>query len=520
MPTHARHALLLIVFAMAAVTHAAVTSIDAIGVASVHSDNRAVPEAHGWIVLPKPGDDGYVLVHLPPRHATTHGGRAGVARRARSLAYRPAALAADGRRVFLIFDGTPRTLLSLEAAPTPVDGIWREIPGDRLTPHEPLPPGGVVIGAAVAAGRPTVLLEKLGGIGLVTLDQGVWTDIEPPEAADGGRWSLFGDRTGPILLRADREKTTVWRRGASGWQRSTLPTPPDSTPVGLFRGHPVFLATDQSDPGRFSLLISGPSGMDTITTIERPAFAGNPGIGVAVLPDWSGRIALLWAEPTDREGHPAHAIREVSLSTGLVFYEGPVEQIMPVSAEEFRLLAITLVLVLVVSLFVVLRPIQGRDAINLPAGWALATPGRRFVATAIDVLVCALPVSKAMGVPLQKILTAGVLLDASDAWVAIPAIFAAGLVYGTITEALFAGTIGKLLVGCRVIGVGQVPDAEPRPLGFLACFTRNLIKWILPPVAALAALEPSGRHRGDLIARAVVAVPIEPPEEGSPNSRG
>ncbi|MBZ0171260.1 MAG: RDD family protein, partial [Phycisphaerales bacterium] len=174
-----------------------------------------------------------------------------------------------------------------------------------------------------------------------------------------------------------------------------------------------------------------------------------------------------------------------------------------------------LVLVLVVSLFVVLRPVPERDAITLPAGWALATPGRRFVATALDLFICALPVSRALGVPMRQIFTAGVLLDTGDAWVAIPAIFAVGLVYGTITETLFAGTIGKRVIGCRVLRVGSRVEAEPQRLGPASCFIRNLIKWVLPPVAALAALEPSGRHRGDLIARAVVVVPIVPQEEDS-----
>jgi len=79
-------------------------------------------------------------------------------------------------------------------------------------------------------------------------------------------------------------------------------------------------------------------------------------------------------------------------------------------------------------------------------------------------------------------------------------------VYGTVAESVFGTTAGKLLLGCRVARAAGV--GGPRRVGAGAAFVRNLVKWALPPVAALALLETSGRHRGDLLARAVVLVRV------------
>ena len=45
---------------------------------------------------------------------------------------------------------------------------------------------------------------------------------------------------------------------------------------------------------------------------------------------------------------------------------------------------------------------------------------------------------------------------------------------------------------------------------------RNTVKWCLPPAASLALLEPTGRHRGDLLAGAVVVVRTEPDADDLP----
>jgi len=43
-----------------------------------------------------------------------------------------------------------------------------------------------------------------------------------------------------------------------------------------------------------------------------------------------------------------------------------------------------------------------------------------------------------------------------------------------------------------------------------AAIVRNIIKWILPPVAAMALIDPQMLHRGDRATRSLVASSIEP----------
>ena len=489
-------------------------SVDSIGAGSA-VPGGAIAETHGWIVLPRPGEDGFVLAHLPPRQAALHRGVAGVARLARTLVRAPAAIAADGRRLYMVFDGDPRTMLSIEADPAPLDGVWRDLPVGRMRPHTPLPGEGGVLGLTIAAGRPTALLENAGRRRLLELEGDTWREIDPPDSANvEGRWSIYGDEDGLHLLVMGPASASLWSHDTeTGWSGNVLAVPPDAVPVGMVRGRVVLLAGGADDPSLVSVLLAGHGVVSTVATTELPEPADGAGLGVLVLPDVSGRLCLLWAEKAARGEGYLYKIREISLSTGRVLYDGPVERVTPVSASEFRLLAVGLMLVLVVSLFVVLRPVSEPDTIVLPDGVALATPGRRLVATLLDVLLCAAPVSQVMGVPIGQIVTAGVLLDSGNTWVAIPAVFVVGAVYGTAMESLFGATIGKFLLGCRVIRVGG--DGGVRQPGQGACFFRNLIKWVLPPVASLAFLEPSGRHRGDLIAGAVVAVRIDSPEKGA-----
>jgi len=42
-----------------------------------------------------------------------------------------------------------------------------------------------------------------------------------------------------------------------------------------------------------------------------------------------------------------------------------------------------------------------------------------------------------------------------------------------------------------------------------AAIVRNMIKWLVPPVAALVLLDPERLHRGDRATRTLVVAPIE-----------
>ncbi len=484
----------------------------AIGTAGVVEQPTASAEAHGWVILGGPGE-GVLLVHLPPRQGGVGGGVEGQARRVRALEHAPLAIAARGREVFMVFGGSPRRVLSVSAVPTPIPGIWRDEPVDRLSPNPPIPDEGEVMGLAAGPSGLACLLGAESGPRLLELRGEHWVEAELPEIGGDGpfRGTLLGDEAGLVLVCFGGEASRSWWRDASGvWRAGSAAWPGDATPAGMVRGRVVLLLGDGDGDGGAGrgVALLGPDRLERVGEIELPALAEGTGRAAAVaIADASGRLSVLWAlGGGDGEGGGGHQIREVSLSTGRVLYEGPVERVLPVSAQEFRLVAALLVVVLVVSLFVVLRPIDDRAPVDLPEGWALASPGRRLAAAVLDAALCAIPVASVFGVGVVDVLTGGVVLAPGNRWCAIPGLQGLGLVYGTVAESVFGTTAGKLLLGCRVARAAGV--GGPRRVGAGAAFVRNLVKWALPPVAALALLETSGRHRGDLLARAVVLVRV------------
>jgi hypothetical protein len=507
MPVRSRILLVVAsVLAMASLVRAEVGV--SIGAAGVVGQPAASAEAHGWVILGGPGE-GVLLVHLPPRQGGVGGGVEGQARRVRALEHAPLAIAARGREVFMVFGGSPRRVLSVTAVPTPIPGIWRDEPVDRLSPNPPIPDDGEVMGLAAGPSGLACLLGGESGPRLLELRGEQWVEAELPEIGGDGpfRGTLLGDGSGLVLVRSAGGASGAWWRDTSGvWREGSAAWPDGATPAGMVRGRVVLLLGEEGEGGRRGVALLGPDRLERVGEIEIPALGEGQGRAAAVaIGDASGRLSVLWALGGD-DGAGGHQIREVSLSTGRVLYEGPVERVLPVSAQEFRLVAALLVVVLVVSLFVVLRPIDDRAPVELPEGWALASPGRRLAAAVLDAALCAIPVASVFGVGVVDVLTGGVVLAPGNGWGAIPGLLGLGLVYGTVAESVFGTTAGKLLLGCRVaraVGVGG-----PRRVGVWAAFVRNLVKWALPPVAALALLETSGRHRGDLLARAVVLVRV------------
>jgi hypothetical protein len=521
-----RAAVLLAVWVVAAPPAGAEPPAPAISIGAggrVESSSAPV-EAHAWLTLARPDGEGHLLVHLPPRRGSAHGEAAGTARRARELDSPPLAMAAHGRELVMVFDGAPRRVLSIRAVPSALDGLWQDTPAGRMTPLPPLPAGGDVLGLALPGGVPTVLLRAGGPdagdpLRLLALIDGSWADQPLPDGfgpvpdAGGAGHVVLSRGAALILVRAGSAGAVFTRpTGDAPWSRRPLRAPLGAVSIGAFGSTVVLLDPERSgDDPRGEVLLAGPSETARLARVDLPTSAGGGGPALAVLPDETGRLAVVWME---RDGDAiVSRIREISLSTGRVLYDGPVARVAPVSAEEFRLLAAGLLIVMVVSLFVVLRPGGEDRVLVLPAGTALASGGQRFSATVLDVGACAAVVSVVSGVPFLQIVTGAVLVSPGNAWATIPAVFAVGAVYGTIFDRLTAGTPGKLLIGCRVLRGSVAPPGRGLRLGWGAALVRNVIKWTLPPVAALAVLDTSGRHRGDLAAGAVVVTRAPEPDD-------
>lgn len=500
-----------------------------VGAGGVFESISPVPETHAWFYAPVPqrgsdagselgagsgdgegGEAGPVmLIHLPPRQASLHGGAPGVGRLSRYLELPPIGIAASGRRVYLLGrgDGEPSRYLvrTIEAEPAPLPGVWTDFPEGMMTSLPPLEIDGQALGFAATASGPCALVRTDRGLVLALFSEDAWK-IEPLPGDAAGE---MGDA--PVLLASPRVFAVVgggsvlfYDRGA--WDLGETGMPGNAVPVGLL-GRSVVAWSRVGDAGESGLaadvLVASDAGSQRITRVTLPVDTAF--LGLVLMNDASGRLIIAHAERREAAG-ARFAVHEVSLATGEVLYDGLLEPVRAVTAAEFLILASGLVVMMVISLVVVLWSGRRQPVLVLPDGCALATPGRRMMATLLDVLVCSVIVGRVSGVPVGEIIGMGVLLRPDQAWLTIPGVLVAGFVYGTISEALFGVTLGKAAMGCRVV---RTDAGGAVRVGLVRSLIRNAVKWLLPPAASLALVEPTGRHRGDQLAGASVAIRTE-----------
>jgi len=211
-------------------------------------------------------------------------------------------------------------------------------------------------------------------------------------------------------------------------------------------------------------------------------------------------------------------LREYSLTTGRVLHEGEAVFATPISPGEFRVVALTLLVMMVLVLVYVLRGLGGEEAgVVIPPGWALAPGGARMIAFATDALLAGLVTSVLLGIDLGEAFSISALSTSRDGHWALAVTVGIGFAVSTVLEWLTGRTPGKVLVGIRVVREGG-SLASP---GLGSSAVRNLCKWVLPPVALAALADPNGRHRGDVQAGTVVVAPTgsadgadDPPDSG------
>ncbi len=498
----------------------------AVGVGS----GGVVEVSHAWVVLERPaavvgeGDEGDgvprgVLAHLPPRavpgeDGVEPGADAGSARRARNLTRMPEAVAASGERVVVVFaaegEGRPRRVLGLRAVPTPLADIWAFDPAERLDAYMPLEAGGELRGVGFVGERLVALVDgalwALDGAGLTA----AWGEagVEVPAGArlysDGGQvvvaWEAGGEVRAARLEVGDEGFALGEASVLSGGEARGLPD--------LMAGGDLVWARVQD--GRLFVwswrVGSGaaravgsyaPPGADLVATA-----AGERGTRLAVV----GRRVV-----EGDEGGGGFDLLEVSLVSGEVLHEGPVRRALPVSAQEFRILAAVLVALTAATLLIAIRPAADPGVCVLPEGWSLASPSTRAAAWSVDLLLVWWGVGWALGRGPLDFLGVEMLLNPEAGWLSVPLVLVTGALLSTACEAVFGRTPGKALFGCRVVrcvegeGVGTL---RPPSVGRL--LLRNLVKWMLPPLPALAVIDGSGgRHRGDGLARAAVVTRVE-----------
>jgi hypothetical protein len=474
-------------------------------VGSAESDRPS----HAWVALP--GESEVLLAHLAPRDpdGRVEPAPAGMLRPVRPLRESPEAMAAVGDRLFAVFapaetpSGLIRRVQTLRSLPAGVKGLWTDVPSGLFDPAAALPGTGRVVGLAASAGRSGVvhaLMEDEGVFTVSRLLDDRWEMVPVPI----GPGSLPTDAAmlsfGPGVLLAVRgsEGSRAWTlQAGSAWEPVDLADWDRfwSARWRLGRAREVVVGTDAD--GGTELWTIGTESAWRLGAVTGPLGTGDQ-VGAVALAS-SGRLILIGR----RDGVLLTA--EVSLSNGRVIHEGPVVNRAPVSVGEFRLIVGMLLGVMVAALVVIIRP-SGEAAWTVPDGYAMAEPGRRMVATFLDVLLMIWIVAPAFGATVREVLTLQVLVTDGHAWLAIPAVMVGGSLAMGVWEGLLGYSPGKFLMGVRV---GRAEGGGFRKLGIFWGIVRATIKWMIPPVAALALFDREGRHRGDAAARAVVVIRAE-----------
>lgn len=480
---------------------------------------------HAWLVVPNAGG-GVTILHVPPRDAVVDG----VVRVAGEVRNPPVSIAGLGTRLYLVFeaepvgpafvgvvDPHPRPVLSLNAVEF-AKGRWTSEPMGRLDARPSVPGRGTLLGIAASDVGLFAALRVDQRIEVLRLDKGEWRVVHE-EGEGEGETRLFGTLGGIGLLQGDAERTRV----------GVLSLTADGAPMGDMEWrvapHPAWWNA-MAASGQIVLWERGTNGTLTMLgvpsaspdapwrTIGEVASVGNAP-AVAAL-DADARVLIAWAatDSLPRRGLPGELeLREVSVSSGRVFYQGQAKLANPVAGADLAVLSVLLV-VLVGSIGVtVWRPRE--SAVVLPKEASVAEAPRRAIAGLIDLGIAVSLSAIATGAASGDLLSGEWWATASGHGVILRAL-AALVLCGTSLEALAGRTPGKMLTGIRVVTVqaGEHQDEWRRPT-FRQALIRNIIKWGLPPVGLMALFEPSGRARADQFAgtAAVIPTPTEDDDE-------
>ncbi|MEL7474305.1 MAG: RDD family protein [Planctomycetota bacterium] len=521
----------------------------------------------------------WALVHVPPREdAERDGVGAGGVRIVMAFPERPRALACHGRELHVLFGPLdseaegPWRVGSLSARPGPTPTLWLCDPPMDTRSLMP-PPEGRFVGFAATPTGPVLLLETNGETQLHAHARGRWSPVALPSGSERPT-SALGSRDGLVLLNATRGIAWAARidppkradrsfgaedadNGAEliGGGRSVLRPAGAADPTPIEPVWRAFAITPLADPvpegqrwtwwsgdrsgdaqdgalmvaeregdGPIEFMEVSASGVEPRASLELSA----PWLALAPHPD-GPRVLAAWPRPISIEawssmsvqrraqlGSPrGYEVAELSLATGESLYRGAAVVATPLSASEFRVLAVFLLGVMGLVLVFALRRDPADGVVVLPDGVALADPMRRAIASLIDGALAISITAVATGDTMSRLINPEAWVTGAHAIWVLPMILAVGLFLGTLSECLLGRTIGKLAMGCETISIRPTPtprnaDAEgepPRPT-LAQAFVRNAFKWLVTPGVMLAFVTPGYRHRGDVVSGVVVVRPI------------
>ncbi len=454
--------------------------------------------------------------------------------------------------------------------------LWRYEPVQGATIHPPLEGEGVVLGFAAGETGPVALMSESVGRGstwrlsLRAAGSTLWLDVELPEELRGemsarpareagasddrspfepARWQLLvrGDRVllirlaleqggtidvweAPVLqdvrtlqderVKASRERgfTTPGERPASIFDsKDEGPTLVTSTWTHSMRVDPIGANVEGGMTMVGDWLVRwcdrGPTMSFWREMPDRQEFraiADVPHGGGTVIPVAGlDRVVVAFAAASAKDGALSR-ITEFSSVTGATVYDGEARLVAAISKNDVWQIMLLLVAITAVVLLFVVRA-DTREGVLLPTGFALAEPGRRMMATILDFSIWAVVAATGMGSTLVEAFSVQGLVSGRALLVVLVALIMGGIA-GTIGEAFWGRSFGKMLTACEVIDArcggpeGTGPVERPT-LGM--CLLRNVLKWGLPPLGIVALVDPEWRHPGDRFSRSVVVIRVE-----------
>ncbi len=518
--------------------------------------------SHAWLVRERPKmrtDEPslWQVYHVPPRRAVSaadgvaHGSPDGSLRVSAQLAQRPEGIAAWENQATFIFEpvavdtkhpeaGMVRQVLSMSTVPRVLD-IWADEPEGRLLSEPELPGGGRLAGFVGTPMGPVALTEGErragGGVEagqaewkLRVLRDRVWTDVELPKgAAAMSTLKLSAEAGGLSVIGVGARVIEWWRGRVEGggfvWSSSSRSVSGElnasDAAMSVFlveRGSLYVIAPSAAEPTWSTVRVFE---MDAAGPRLVTAISGARGM-LGLLPmEGLSRLGLVWdLGATGAMKQEPLSVAEVSLWTGRTLYSGPAVMAGPLTRSDAVMLGAMLFLIAASVIVFVLRSDKNPDFV-LPRGLALAEPSRRVIATLIDGGIALVIASRLIDMPITEIFSVEAAASAQPVKLMLLAMGFA-FAHTTIAEVLFSRSIGKALAGCMVVSLPKVPDATKPDEGiervaFGAAILRNGIKWGMPPVVALTFLEPSRRHRAEILTRTAVVVLTEdetdPPHE-------
>lgn len=477
-----------------------------------------------------------------------------------------------------------RTVSTFSATTPEAPGTWRYRPGDRLQLRVSLPADSVprsMVGCETpgSAAGPVVVWERVNGAGsgrdsleiAVLNDAGIWRVLQPPPefpaSAAEGEAHVVGATSGVLVaVRASGEAAfSLWRaapdvalhakpgKGAGGgagggsgvgaseslqvavrWERAGIAAVPRAIRSGVVRTiGPSANGWLWRDAGQ--TLLAARNGesvalwrLDPTRAVELWRMDMPPRLmGALVVAGSDAATFLTYDAMTDApvrgpSAPEAGRLRLVVVShlSGLVIADVAAHTDGFFTRAEMAILWALFILIGGVILVVVLQ-VDGPQELQLPDGTALATPGRRALACALDVALAIGVTSLLVGGSPAQWLAA--TTSASASLLPLTGVLVAGFLMSTVGEATVGSSPGKLLVGVRVLGLvpasaGAAPKAAviwtAGRARFHQAFLRNAVRWFMPPIGTLLMVNNNWRHPGDILARTVVVVRFDPSEDG------